>query len=90
MLRILALAGAVRLFYNLGSSIIVGKMKNDALRWHLVMTVSMVFIEIGLLIFFLHYLGVIGAALTILIVTALRTIGSFAVIYKFRHQMASA
>ena len=87
VLRILALAGAARLFYNLGSSIIVGKMQRDALTWHLGITVLMVFVEIGLLVLMLSHFGVFGAALTVLIVTILRTVASFAIIHKFKYQL---
>jgi len=90
VLRILTLAGAIRLFYNLGSSIIIGKMQRDALVWHLGMMVSMVVLEIGLLVLFLNHFGVIGAAWTMFIVTCLRTLASFAIIQKFKHQLHSA
>ena len=36
ILRILALAGTIRLFYNLGSSVIVGRLDRSALYYHLV------------------------------------------------------
>jgi O-antigen/teichoic acid export membrane protein len=87
ILRLLAVAGTLRLFYNLGSSIIIGKLEKDALVYHLVLNIAMVFIEIGLLFFFIKNYAVIGAALTVLCVTLLRTIGSFSIVYKFRHQL---
>jgi len=90
VLRILAIAGAIRLFYNLASSIIVGKLQRDALYYHLGVTISMVLIEILLLIFMLKRFGVVGAASTVLIVTSLRTIASFLIIRKFRHQLMAA
>ena len=90
ILRILALAGAVRLFYNLASSIIVGTLKNHALYYHLGVTVGMMLVEVGLLIFMLKNYGVLGAALTVLIVTSIRTIASFVIVSKFKHQLSAA
>ena len=90
LLRILAMAGAVRLFYNLASSIIIGKLKKEALYYHLGVTIAMMFVEIGLLIYMLKHHGVIGAALTVFIVIFLRTVLSFMIILKFKHQLAEA
>lgn len=87
ILRILALAGTIRLFYNLGSSVIVGKLEKRALSYHLVSNIGMVFVEIGLLIFFLKSYGVLGAALAMLCVTFLRAMISFGIVYKFRDQL---
>ncbi len=89
ILRILAVAGTIRLFYNLGSSIIIGKLEKDALVYHLVVNGVMVLAEIGLLFLFINNYGVIGAALSILCVTLLRTLASFAIVFKFRHQLVS-
>lgn len=89
ILRILAVAGAIRLFYNLASSIIIGKLEKDALVYHLVFNGLMVLIEIGLLFLFIKNYGVLGAALSVLCVTMLRTIVSFGIVYKFRHQLVS-
>jgi len=90
VLRIMAVAGAVRLFYNLASSIIIGKLKRDALYYHLAVTISMALVQIPSLIFMLKRFGVMGAALTVLMITSLRTIASFLIIRKFRHQLKAA
>jgi O-antigen/teichoic acid export membrane protein len=90
VLRILAVAGAIRLFYNLASSIIIGKLQKDALYWHLGVTITMMLIEVGLLIYMLKSFGVMGAALTVLIVISLRTVASFFIINKFKHQLTAA
>ncbi|MBN1559452.1 oligosaccharide flippase family protein [candidate division KSB1 bacterium] len=87
VLRILIAAGAMRLLYNLTSSIITGKMEVDALSWHLGITVFMVIVEITLLFLLLKTFGVIGAAVTMLVVTALRTAGSYIVLFKFKDQL---
>ncbi|MBN1464527.1 oligosaccharide flippase family protein [candidate division KSB1 bacterium] len=90
VLQILVVAGAIRLLYNLSSSIITGRMAADALGWHLGITFSMVLVEVGLLFLLLKNFGVIGAAVTMLVVTALRTVGSYILLYKFRHQLRDA
>ncbi|MBN1482211.1 oligosaccharide flippase family protein [candidate division KSB1 bacterium] len=87
VLRLLAVAGTIRLFYNLGSSVIVGKLQNDALVYHLVLNIILVFVEIALLILLLNSYGVLGAAVTMLCVTILRTCASYGIIYKFKHQL---
>lgn len=89
VLRILLAAGAVRLYYNLSSSIIIGRLEQAALSLHLAMTVAMVFVEIGLLYFLLKQWGVNGAAWATLIVAVLRTVFSYAIVWKFRKQLAS-
>lgn len=90
VLRVLAIAGAFRLFYNLASSVIVGKLQRDALYYHLGVTISMALVQIPSLIFMLQRFGVMGAALTVLMVTLLRTSASFFIIRKFRHQLKAA
>jgi len=90
ILRILAVAGTLRLFYNLASSIVIGKMERQALYYHLAMTIIMVFVEIIVLITMLKNYGVIGAAVTVLLVTFLRAVGSYFIIWKFRTQLQSS
>ncbi len=90
VLRVLAVAGAVRLLYNLASSVIIGKLTREALYYHFGVTVAMVFVQVGLLLFMLKRFGVLGAAMTILIVIVLRTTASFWIIGKFRHQLGAA
>ena len=90
VLRVLAVAGAVRLFYNLASSIIIGKLNKDALYYHLGVTIVLMLVEIGLLIYMLKNFGVMGAALTVLIVISLRTMACFMIINKFKHQLTAA
>ncbi len=87
VLRIMLIAGAVRLYYNLGSSIIIGRLGHDALAYHLVLTVILVFVEMGLLTVLLKAMGVIGAALAGLVVAVLRTLFSYAIVWKFRDQL---
>lgn len=89
VLRILLVAGAVRLYYNLSSSIIVGRLEQNALYYHLVMTIVMVFVEMGLLYFLLKNMGVMGAALAMLIVAVLRVLLSYWIVWKFRHQLVA-
>ena len=89
VLRILLAAGAVRLYYNLSSSIIIGRLEQAALSLHLGMTITMVFVEIGLLYFLLKLWGVNGAAWAMLIVAVMRTVFAYAIVWKFRNQLAS-
>jgi O-antigen/teichoic acid export membrane protein len=89
VLRILLAAGAVRLYYNLSSSIIVGRLEQNALYYHLAMTIAMVFVEIGLLYVFLKNMGVMGAALAMLTVAILRTLFSYWIVWKFKHQLVA-
>lgn len=88
VLRILAVAGAIRLYYDLGSSIIIGRLKNNALILHLIFNSALVFVEIGLLILFLKHFGVLGAAVSMLCIAILRTGASYTIVHKFRHQLA--
>ncbi len=90
ILRILALAGTIRLFYNLGSSVIVGKLEREALYYHLGVNIFMVLVEIGLLYVMLKQFSVLGAALTMLIVTTMRALFSYGIIWKFRRQLGGA
>jgi len=87
VLRVLIVAGAIRLLYNFASSVIIGRLEMNALAWHLGMSAFMVLVEFGLLFLLLRNFGVIGAAVTMLIVTALRTAGSYVILYKFKHQL---
>jgi O-antigen/teichoic acid export membrane protein len=90
ILRILAIAGTIRLFYNLSSSVVIGKMDRQALYYHLGMTIIMVFVEIFFLIYMLKHYGVMGAAISVLIVTFIRTVASYLIIWKFRTQLNSS
>ena len=51
------------------------------------MNIFMVFVEIGLLYTMLKQFNVLGAALTMLIVTTLRALFSYGIIWKFRTQL---
>lgn len=87
LLRVLALVGTFRLFYGLSSSVIVGRLGTRALNYHLAITIGTLLFYVGILYSMLQKFGVIGAAWSLLILTALRLIGSYWVVFKFRHQV---
>lgn len=88
LLRILFAAGAVRLYYHLSSSVIIGRLEQAALSLHLGLTAVMVFVEAGLLFVLLRAFGVIGAAWASLIVGVLRALFSYGIVWKYRSQLA--
>ncbi len=87
LLRVLALVGVFRLFYGLGSSVIVGRLGATALSYHLAITFATLLLYIGILYSMLQRFGVLGAGWSLLILTGLRMLGSYWVVYKFRHQV---
>jgi len=87
LLRVLALVGVFRLFYGLSSSVIVGRMGTTALNYHLAITFATLILYVGILYSMLQRFGVIGAGWALLILTGLRMVGSYWVVYKFRHQV---
>ena len=85
VLRIFALVGVLRLFYSLGSSMIVGRLGQIALKYHLVITVCAVIIHVGMTYWLLLWFGLFGAALAVLLTTLLRVAGSYFVVHRFRY-----
>ncbi|NIA30105.1 MAG: oligosaccharide flippase family protein [Actinobacteria bacterium] len=84
LLRVLAFVGAGRLFYGLSSSLIVGRLKKEALYYHLRINIAAMIVYVITLYFMLKEFGVMGAALALLIVTTLRMGLSYWVVYKFK------
>lgn len=84
LLRVLAFVGVGRLFYGLSSSVIVGRLKNEALYYHLRINIAAMIVYIITLYFMLKEFGVMGAALALLIVTTLRMSLSYWVVFKFK------
>ncbi len=86
LLQLLALVGALRLMYNLSASLTVGRLDSFALNWHTRINVISMIFYIGLLYFMVQKMGVTGVALSLLIMTLLRMIASYALVYRFRGQ----
>jgi O-antigen/teichoic acid export membrane protein len=85
LLRILAISGMFRLQYSLSSSLIVGRLGQDALLAHLYITILSMVLYIGLLAALLIYLGVIGAAWALLIATVFRAVASYWIVLRYGH-----
>ncbi len=90
LLRVLAFVGVFRLFYGLSSSVIVGRLGATALNYHLAITFATLILYVGILYSMLQHFGVIGAGWSLLILTGLRVVGSYWVVYKFRHQVMAS
>jgi len=87
LLQLLALVGALRLMYNLSASLTVGRLDRFALNWHTRINVISMLFYIGLLYVMVKNLGVTGAALSLLIMTLLRMIASYTLVYRYRGQL---
>jgi len=86
ILQILAVSGVFRLLYSLSSSLIVGRLGQEALLVHLRITIASLVLYSLLLYGLLLRYGVIGAAWALLIVTILRAILSYWVVLRFHAQ----
>jgi O-antigen/teichoic acid export membrane protein len=84
LLRLLAVVGVLRLFYTLSSSVIVGKLETSALKFHLLNTVVSMVIYVAVLYFLVMHYGIIGAGMALIVLTGLRMIGSYLVVYIYR------
>ena len=84
LLRVLAVVGVFRLFYTLSSSLIVGQLETPALKFHLFNTIVAMAIYLGVLYYFILRFGVIGAGLALIVLTSLRMIGSYVIVYLYR------
>jgi O-antigen/teichoic acid export membrane protein len=85
LLRILAISGMFRLLYSLSSSLIVGRLGQDALLAHLYITVFSMVLYVGLLAALLMYQGVLGAAWALLIATVFRAVASYWIVSRYGH-----
>ena len=85
ILQILAFVGVLRLFYSLGSSMIVGRLGQIALKFHTGLSISAVVLHIGLTYVLVRQLGMLGAAIAVLITTIFRVITSYYVVRRFRY-----
>ena len=87
LLQVLAFVGAGRLGYGLSSSLIVGRLGQQALNIHLKVNIAAVLLYGGLLYTLLRTVGIMGAAAALLIITILRLFTSYGIVYYFRHQL---
>ena len=85
ILRILAFVGVLRLFYSLSSSMIVGRLGQIALKYHLVFTVGAVIFHLAMTYWLLLRFEILGAAIAVLLTTFLRVIGSYYIVRRFRY-----
>lgn len=85
LLRLLAISGMFRLLYSLSSSLIVGRLGQEALMMHLYITIFSMVMYVGLLATLLVRQGVIGAAWALLIATAFRAVASYWIVSRYRH-----
>jgi O-antigen/teichoic acid export membrane protein len=85
LLRIFALVGVFQLFYALASSLIMGKLGKIAIQWHLSLSVVSLIIYAITLYYMLKIFGVNGAGWALLLLSILRTIAAYFVVYKFRN-----
>ena len=88
LLRILAMVGVFRLFYGLSSSLIVGRLSNTALKYHLGVTIASMLIYAFALLTMLRVYGIMGAGYALLVLTFVRMMGSYWIVYRFRHATA--
>lgn len=84
ILRILALVGFVRFFYGFSTSLIIGKMSDSAIKFHLGFTIASMIAYFFIMYFSLKIFGVLGAAIALLIVTVIRMVGGYLVVYLFK------
>nr|HPI73752.1 hypothetical protein [bacterium] len=86
LLKILAVAGVFRLLYSLSSSLIVGRLGQEALMAHLRYTVFSMVLYFFLLTGLLRNQGVVGAAWALLAITLIRAVLSYWVVMRFRQE----
>jgi O-antigen/teichoic acid export membrane protein len=87
LLRVFALVGVIRLFYSLTSSLIMGKLSHQALRYHLALNIVSLALYMFVLYHFLLAFGVFGAGLALLLLSVIRLLGSYAILFQFREQV---
>jgi len=68
----------------MSSSLIVGQLETPALKFHLFNTIVAMAIYLGVLYYFILRFGVIGAGLALIVLTSLRMIGSYVIVYLYR------
>ncbi len=86
LFRVLVIVGALRLFYSLGSSVVMGKLGKEALKYHLGFTLFTVALYAFLLVTFLRTFGLMGAGYALVIITIVRVLTTYYVIYLFRNK----
>jgi len=84
VLQIFAFTGAVRLLYNVFSSVIVGRLKQAAIQWHFITNAALMLVYIATLYFCIQMWGVVGAAVATFLLTVLRTLSSMTIVLCFR------
>jgi len=89
LLRVLALVGVFRLFYGLSSSLIIGKLSQQALKYHLGITIASMILYSFILIVMLKRFGVLGAGFALLLLTFIRMVGSYWIVYKFKNKRSA-
>ena len=83
LVRILAAASLMRLFYNLGSSVIVGRLSFKAMQMHLIMNVLAIIVYLVFLYFGINRWQVTGAAFALLAIMILRSLFTMIIIRYF-------
>ena len=89
LLRVFALVGVIRLFYSLTSSLIMGRLSQRALHYHLGLNIVGLILYVFVLYYFLILFGVLGAGFALLILSVIKLIGSYIIIFCFREQVQS-
>ena len=83
LLRILTFVGAIRVLYNLPSSIITGRLGLLAIRWHFILSILLLVVYSATLIWVTPRYGVMGVGYTLLGISVVRLLAGYWVVHKF-------
>lgn len=90
LLRVLAVAGLIRLVYGLYSSMVVAKLSDLALKYHFIFSVVAMLMYAFLLVILIQAYGLMGAPIALVLVSLFRLGSVFWLTYHFRHQVEFA